>query len=89
VRIRVPRPALGDLVEEFNREPTLYGRELVVEVADEKRSQTVTWREHVYTAEENRERQAIQQRVWRRGRGEQTESDLRHEWLGERRDEDD
>jgi hypothetical protein len=35
VQIRVPRPDLGDLVKEFNNETTLYGEELVVEVADE------------------------------------------------------
>jgi hypothetical protein len=84
VQIRVPRPAHGDLVKEFNCETTLYGEELVVEVAGEKRSETATWREHVYTVEENRERHAIQQRVWRRGRGEETEADVRANWLAEK-----
>jgi hypothetical protein len=31
----------------------------------------------VYTPETNSERYGIQQRVWRRGRGEETEGDLR------------
>jgi hypothetical protein len=83
VEIRIARPAVGDLVKEFNSETTLYGEELVIEVADDKRSQTITWREHVYSEEENRERHAIQQRVWRRGRGEETEVDMRAEWLAE------
>jgi hypothetical protein len=54
VQIRVPRPELGDLVKEFNSETTLYGRELVVELADEKRRETESWREKVYVPEENR-----------------------------------
>jgi hypothetical protein len=83
IDIRVPRPALGDLVKEFNRDTTLYGRELVVDVADEKRTQTTSWREHVYTIEENLTRHDIQQRIWRRGRGEETEADRRAEWLAE------
>ena len=64
--------------------PTPYGEELVVEVASPKRTETETWREHVYTAEENGIRHEIQQRVWRRGRGEETEADLRAEWRAER-----
>jgi hypothetical protein len=85
VQIRVARPTLGDLVKEFNSDTTLYGMELVVEVA-EKRSQTKTWREHVYTVEENRVRYEIQPRVWRRGRREETEVDLRAEWLADQFD---
>jgi hypothetical protein len=50
VRVHVPRPALGTLLKEFNDDATLYGRELVIEVADDegKRRGTATWREHVY-----------------------------------------
>jgi len=82
VVIDVPRPDLGELVPEFSDEATLYGRELVLDVAvDGERVTAETWREHVYDSETERERHAIQQRVWRRGRGEQTEGDLRAEWL--------
>jgi hypothetical protein len=57
----------------------LYGEELVVVLADEKRRATKTWREHVYTREENSVRHGIQQRYWRRGRGKATEADARAE----------
>jgi hypothetical protein len=92
---RLPRCGFASLaphsaiVKEFNSETTLYGEELVVMVSDEKRSKTKAWREHVYTVEENRARYETQQRVWRRGRRQGTEDDLRAESLAqytERRD---
>jgi hypothetical protein len=78
VPIRVPRPELGDLFEEeFGSEnaTSLYGRTLTVELADEKRRATRTWREHEITPEENPHRRELQQRLWRIGRGEATEDD--------------
>lgn len=54
----------------------LYGRDLVVVLADEKRHVQQTWREHVYTQEENRVRAEIQQREWRIGRDEATGDDM-------------
>ena len=46
----------------------------------------------MYEPETNRARYDIQQRVWRRGRGEETTDDLREEFISEherRRDEAD
>jgi hypothetical protein len=77
VQIHVPRPTLGELVKAFNSETTLYGRTLTVELADEKRRERISWHEHVYTPEENRERHEIQAREWRIGRGEATDQDHR------------
>jgi hypothetical protein len=83
VVIIVPRQQLGDLVPEFNNETTLYGRELEVKARDQtgKHEARSTWREIVYDAETERARYEIQQRVWRLGRGEDTEGDRRGEWL--------
>lgn len=75
VRVIVPRPELGDLVKEFNDATTLHGELLTVQVADGKYRATATWREHVYTAEENSERLAIQQRRWRQAKGEEADAD--------------
>lgn len=84
IQIRVPRPALGTLVQEFANETTLYGRELVVEaIVDGKRRRrqsaswraVKTWNEPIYTVEENSVRHEIQQRAWRAGRGEATPDD--------------
>jgi hypothetical protein len=83
VAIDVPRPELGDLVPQFNNETTLYGWELVLQVAvDNEQVAAETWREPVYDSE-TPERYAIQQRVWRRGRGEANEDDQRAEELEE------
>jgi hypothetical protein len=80
----VPRPAQGDLVKEFNDATTLYGEQLVVEAAADPDGLTAeTWREQIYDSETERERHAIQQRAWRRGRGEETPADLRAEHLWE------
>jgi hypothetical protein len=84
VRIHVPRPQLGDLIEQFGDEPTLYGKTLQFELTSDKRTRSLEWREKVYAPEEDRERHEIQQRLWRRGRGEETENDLREEWREER-----
>lgn len=83
VQIRVRRPELSDLVREFNHETTLYGETLTVTVADAagKHRQSATWRELIYTPEENGVRHGIQQRVWRRARGEDTPADRRADWL--------
>jgi rRNA maturation endonuclease Nob1 len=80
VWIDVPRPRLGELVSQFGDEPTLYGRELMLEVTvDGECVAQETWHEHVYDDATETERYGIQQRVWRRGRGEETEHDLRME----------
>jgi hypothetical protein len=71
-------------MSECNSETTLYGETLVVQVVDGDSALEETWRETVYDAETHRERHAIQQRYWRRGRGETTEADLRAEHLAER-----
>lgn len=71
VQIRVPRPQLGELVKAFNSETTLYGRQLVVELSHKKHRVIATWREHIYTTEENSTRQEIQAREWRIGREKQ------------------
>jgi len=78
VRIGVPRPGLGEYIAAFGNENgvTLYGRELVVELAEGKRRVRASWREHVYTQEENSVRADIQQREWRIGRGEATPKDI-------------
>jgi hypothetical protein len=76
VQIHVPRPGLGELVKQFNSDTTLYGRTLVVVLADEKRHEKACWREHVYTPEENSVRADIQQREWRIGRDEATDDDM-------------
>jgi hypothetical protein len=83
VVIIVPRPRLGDLVPEFNNETTLYGRELEVKAKDQtgKHETNSAWRELIYDPETERTRYEIQQRVWRLGRGEDTEADRRGEWL--------
>jgi hypothetical protein len=83
VAIYVPRPQLGDLVPEFNNETTLYDETLIVEATAGKQSKSAKWHELVYDPETNRERHEIQQRVWRRGRGEETANDLRVEFLRE------
>jgi hypothetical protein len=83
VPVYVPRPRLGDLVPEFSNETTLYGQTLRVEAAAEKHHASAEWHELVYEPETNRERHEIQQRVWRRGRGEATPADLREEFVSE------
>jgi hypothetical protein len=77
VQIRVPRPQLGELIKAFNLETTLYGRELMVELAEGKHRATQTWSEHVYSREENSIRHEIQQREWRFGLGTATPDDDR------------
>jgi hypothetical protein len=80
VYIDVPHPGLADLVPEFANEPTLYGRELILEVtADDEHVTSETWREITYDIDTNRDRHLIQQRYWRIGRGEDTEQDHRAE----------
>jgi hypothetical protein len=82
VAIDVPRPELGELVFQFNSETTLYGRELVLLVTvDDEQVATETWRESVYDSATEPERHAIQERVWRRGHGQETEEDRRAEEL--------
>jgi hypothetical protein len=78
ISINVPRPRLGDLVPEFASEPTLYGETLrVALILDGDEVAFEEWNEQVYDIEENRERHGIQQRIWRKGHGKETEGDLR------------
>jgi hypothetical protein len=79
VMVLVPRPRLGDLVSQFAGETTLYGEPLQVEAVAGEHKDSKEWREKVYTPEENAERHRVQQRVWRIGRGEETEQDRRSE----------
>ena len=87
VRVLVPRPTVGDLIKAYNSAATLYGRTLTLTVASGEHRAEHQWSEHVYTAEENAEREQIQQRVWRIGRGEASsadhEADLRSEHWAE------
>jgi hypothetical protein len=86
VRVLVPRPKLGELVPQFNDTTTLYDQTLRVEVTvgKRKRKRSTEWHEEVYGVEADSERYGIQQRVWRRGRGEETPDDLRAEHREER-----
>jgi hypothetical protein len=43
IAIHVPRPELGDLVEDVDGETTLYGAELVLQVNDGKRTTSEKW----------------------------------------------
>jgi PIN domain len=80
IRIAVPRPSLGDLVKAFNDETTLYRRALTLELkVDGDTVATKSWTEHPYDEEENPDRYALQQAIWRIGRGEGTEEDLRRD----------
>jgi hypothetical protein len=83
VFVEAPRPELANLVDELNSEPTLYGRELVLEVqVDKETVAEATWTEKIYDKNSNRERYEIQQRIWRIGTGVGTEADLRQEQRG-------
>jgi hypothetical protein len=84
VQIAVPRPAMGELVKAFNDDTTLYDQTLRVALTSGKRKDSREWHEEVYLPETNRDRYEIQQRVWRFGRGEETEADMRAEYLAER-----
>ena len=75
VRILVPRPDLGDLVKAFDSAATLYGRTLTLTAVSEEHRAERPWSEHIYTDEENAERQLIQQREWRIGQGEASAAD--------------
>jgi hypothetical protein len=85
--VSVRRPDQGDLVKAFNNETTLYGRELLLELVDENGNVAAsrTWTEALYDAETNRERHELQQAIWRIGRGEGTEQDLRRDAIAEMR----
>jgi hypothetical protein len=85
VVVHVRRPNQGDLVKAFNDETTLYGRELVLELVDEAGGVVASraWTEAVYDAEANRERHELQQAIWRIGRREGTEADLRRDAIAE------
>lgn len=89
VRVLAPRPQLGELVPQFNNTTTLYDRTLRVEVKVGKRKRSMEWHEEVYTVEADSERYGIQQRVWRRRRGEETEHDLRMELIEKHEEEQD
>jgi hypothetical protein len=79
VRIIVPRPRRGELVDAFAGETTLYGATLRFAVAiDDVEVAHLEWTEIVYSSD-NSARQVIQERIWRIGRGEETEDDLRAE----------
>ena len=83
VTVDVPRPKLGELVPALSNATTLYGETLRLEVtADGERAEAV-WQEHVYDEESERAQHDAQQRAWRLGRGEETEADLRAEYLRE------
>jgi hypothetical protein len=75
VRILVPRPQLGNLVPAFSNETTIYGRTLMVEIAEGRHRAKRMWREVIYDATENAARYEIQQREWRIGRAEATDAD--------------
>ena len=77
MKVFVPRPQLGDLVPQFNSVTTLYGKALRLEVSAGGHRVSTEWHEVIYTLEENYQRHHIQQRVWRFGRGEETEADRR------------
>jgi hypothetical protein len=83
VRVLVPRSDLGDLVKEFNNDATLYGRTLTVVASSEDEQAELTWREHVYNPDENPAQAEVQERVWRRGLGEDTEADSQAEMKAE------
>jgi hypothetical protein len=82
-RLKVPRPRLGDLMKECNEATTLYGETLVVRLEVGRRRVEKRWREEIYDPIADRVRHEIQQRYWRRGRGEETEGDQRAERLRE------
>jgi hypothetical protein len=65
--VYVSRPAMADLVKAFDNTVTLYGRRLTVRVTATGETVQKSWREHVYTEEENVERAAIQRDVWKTG----------------------
>lgn len=83
VRVFVPRPQLGDLVPQFNHETTLYDRTLRVEASAGKHKASSEWHEAIYTPETNSTRHSIQQRVWRRSRGEESPEDRRADFIDE------
>jgi hypothetical protein len=83
VMVDVPRPELGNLVPEFNHDPTLYDETLQILVTTDSVTTTKAWTEHVYTLEENFQRYHIQQRKWRIARGEETPGDRRAEHFSE------
>jgi hypothetical protein len=85
VRVIVPRPALGELMSECNNETTLYGRTLTVVCSVNGKARAETpWAEHLYDTLTDRDRHEIQQRYWRRGRGEETALDAEIEARAER-----
>jgi hypothetical protein len=79
--VRVPRPELAEQMPECGHATTLYGRTLRVVATFEGQTVEETWREDVYDPATDDARAAIQQRYWRRGRGEETSDDLRAESL--------
>jgi hypothetical protein len=84
VRVEVPRPELGQLMPECNNATTLYGSELRLVLRDGPTDLVVeTWREEKYDPESDRGRSEVQQRYWRIGRGEATETDLRADAISE------
>jgi hypothetical protein len=56
---------------------------LTVEATAGKKRASKDWHELVYELDTDRERYEIQQRVWRRGRGEETAGDRREEFVSE------
>ncbi len=88
VGVVVPRPELGDLVPELYDATTLYGETLRFEVrAGDHKAKPVTWSEELYDPQTDRARYEVQQRAWRRGRGQETDADRRAEvlWIAEQR----
>lgn len=81
VFIRVLRPDLGELMPECDDATTLYGETLHFRVDADGEYAEESWREELYDSGTDRERYEIQQRYWRRGRGEETSNDLRAEAL--------
>jgi hypothetical protein len=65
VEIRVPRPALGDLVKEFGSETTLYGEELIVDVLDVDHTPATGWRRHIDSVLAIADRTRFQRETWR------------------------
>jgi hypothetical protein len=77
VTIWVPRPELGDLMTECGHATTLYGETLHFRVDANGHHAEESWTEELYDSDTDRACHEVQQRYWRRGRGEETADDRR------------
>lgn len=71
-------------MKECNDATTLYGQTLHFRVNANGHRAEETWSEERYDPDTDRVRHEVQQRYWRRGRGEETDADRRTEALLER-----